>query len=114
MPTDTDLKVYYKLSTDTDYTLISSGYILTKLIKNQSYTINIKIEMSKKVEVESSPTLSNLRILSGDDRKKIYINLSEPVTVPLTDPIDVTYDGLGGLQGYGGIVPVYNGQIPIN
>ncbi len=111
-PADTDVKVYYKMSTDEDYTLITNGYILTSLIKNQSYTINIKVEMSAGVTAQAPPTLSNLRILGGEDRKAIYLNLSESVTTPLTNPIDITYDGEGGLQGYGGSVPAYSGQIP--
>ena len=109
IPTDTSIDVYIKYIPNTEYRKINSGYILNQTVKGNQYTLWIKIKLHAADGASASPTIGNLHILTGPERKKIYLNMAN--TISTANPVDVAYDGLGGLQGFGGAVAAFSEQI---
>lgn len=108
-PTNTSIDVYIKYMPGAEYKKISSGTLLDKTRAGASYTLYIKIKLHADDTALTSPTISNLHLLSGEDRKKIYLNMAN--TISTVNPVSVAYDGLGGLQGFGGAVAAFSEQI---
>lgn len=106
VPTNTSIDVYMKYMPGAEYKKISSGAILDKTRAGVSYTLYIKIKLHAEEDALASPTISNLHILTGPDRKKIYLNMASAIN----NTAEVAYDGLGGLQGFGGPVTAFNEQ----
>ena len=58
--------------------------------------------------------MSTLQLITDQDRETLIIGLNDSFPYPLTDPIDVTYDGLGGIRGYGGPLAAFTDTIPVS
>lgn len=88
---------------------ISNGGIITGLpAVGQTCNLRVKVELST-TNVKQTPTVTQIKIASNGDKKKLVLNLNTPNFSSAVGNMTISYDGLGGLQGVGGPAAAFDG-----
>ena len=109
IPDGTSVKVYTKINNGS-YRRIRNGAMIKDMVSIGTLcTLSIKVDLATE-NSNNSPIVSNMIIKGEGDTNKLYLAMNTPNFGSAVGDITVSYDGLGGLRGYGGTVLPFSGS----
>ena len=106
-PTGTSVSMSASINNGT-WQSVANGGVIQGMTAGQTYNLRIRAELAT-TDTTQTPGVSQIRIVTDDDRKIVVLGLSVPNISPVVGDIKVIYDGQGSLAGYGGPAEAFEG-----